>query len=209
MRFEIRLYIEGGGDHHRTRRPFVTGFHTFFKELRDMAAARGGMVTVTMCGGRTQTCDDYKIATQTHPESLNFLLVDAEGPVQGSSPWEHLRTELGKKLFESAKLVDKHCHLMVEAMEAWLVADRETLKEYYGQGFSENALPRHNNVEKIAKDALASGLENATRLTRKGRYHKTHHGPQILERIRPSVVRKKAPGCDRLFTTLETEINNA
>ena len=162
-----------------------------------------------MCGGRPNTCDDFKLATQSHPGVLSFLLVDAEGPVQLSSPWEHLKAQLGKKLFDRLDLADQYCHLMTEAMEAWLIADRETVKGYYGQRFNENALPANNNVEKIAKDALASGLENATRSTQKGRYHKTHHGPQILERIRPEVVRRKAPGCERLFNTLETEINNA
>jgi hypothetical protein len=88
-------------------------------------------------------------------------------------------------------------------MEAWLIADLEKLSDYYGQGFQASAIPENRNVEQIDKRALEDSLHNATRQSRKkGPYHKTRHAPDILERIRASVVRTKAPACDRLFVTL-------
>lgn len=36
---------------------------------------------------------------------------------------------------------DHSLHLMVQCMEAWLVADPDCLKAYYGRGFNERRLP--------------------------------------------------------------------
>ncbi len=64
-------------------------------------------------------------------------------------------------------------------------------------------------MEKIDKATLGRSLEKATRETKKGAYHKTRHAPEILERIRASVVRVKAPYCDRLLKTLADCIETA
>lgn len=58
---------------------------------------------------------------------------------------------------------------MVQAMEAWFIADVETLKKFYGNGFKENSLPKTSNVEIITKDSLEPSLKNATRNTTKGK----------------------------------------
>ena len=98
---------------------------------------------------------------------------------------------------------DAHVHLMVEAMEAWIVAGAVALKRYYGQNFQVSALPRARNVETVPKQQLFAALDAATRNTQKGRYHKTHHAPELVEILSPSTVRQRAPHCDRLFVTLE------
>lgn len=97
----------------------------------------------------------------------------------------------------------EQCHLIVQMVEAWLVADPKSLSEYYGSGFHANSLPAREDVEAIEKRDLLSGLERATQKTQKGRYHKIHHGPALLARVRPDVVRRRAKHCDRLFVTLE------
>jgi hypothetical protein len=44
---------------------------------------------------------------------------------------------------------------MVQAMEAWFLADREALAEFYGNGFSAQNLPGSpTNIEAIPKDDL-------------------------------------------------------
>jgi hypothetical protein len=141
-------------------------------------------------------------------EAFNLLLVDAEGPVNHRSPWQHLKARVGDG-WDRPGVGDERCHLMIQAMEAWLIADREALRDYYGQHFHENALPDNRNVEQIEKDRLLRSLDEATRHSRKGKYHKTRHAPELLERIRSQVVRQRAPSCDRLFETLLTEIKAA
>lgn len=93
---------------------------------------------------------------------------------------------------------------MVQCMEAWFLADRAALEEYYGQGFKSQSLPRNPKIEDIPKQDLMQGLEAATRETTKGNYHKTKHGFEILERIDPSKVRTASKFADLFFIELLT-----
>ena len=204
----VRIYVEGGGDHKDTKGRFETAFGRFLKELRDRARRKRIRWNVTACGGRTATFDAYAMALRSHPDAFNVLLVDSEGPVSYPSPCEHLSNRPHDR-WQNPGVDDRHCHLMVQTMEAWLIADREKLREYYGQDFYEKALPDNPNVEEIEKDTLLKALKHATRHTKKREYHKTRHAPQILERIRASEVRQKASFCDRLFNTLIAEIDAA
>jgi len=127
------------------------------------------------------------------------LLVDAEGPVC-TPPWQHLQDGNGWSVLD---IDDEHCHLMVQTMEAWFIEDRDTLVRFYGPVFGEGALPKHANVEQIDKSTLASALKAATRHTSKGEYHKIRHGCKLLAQLESAKVRRAAPHCERLFTTLE------
>lgn len=204
----IRLYIEGGGHDKAGKVKLRKAFDAFFGELRDTARRKRIAVKPLPCGSRTATFQKFKAAIRLHSDSFNVLLVDAEGPVPSVSPWEHLKRRREDQ-WDNPGAEDKHCHLMVQTMEAWLIADREKLREYYGQGFQESALPANQNVERVHKDTLMTALKRATRGTRKKEYHKTRDAPKILERIRPAEVRARASSCQRLFDTLTAEIDAA
>jgi len=96
---------------------------------------------------------------------------------------------------------------MVQTMEAWLIADREALARFYGQGFGVSAIPMHSNVEQIDKSTLESALKAATRHTSKGEYHKIHHGCKLLTQLDSARVRYAALHCERLFTTLVAKMS--
>ena len=202
---EIRIYVEGGGDSGHTRRRLRGAFGEFFGELRDLARARRVHWDIIPCGSRGSAFEDFHKALKSRHHALNFLLVDSETPVSADSPWRHLKFDSGDN-WDNPGVEDKHCHLMVQLMEAWLIADRERLLEYYGQDFHENALPSNRNVEQINKKTLLDAMKRATRDTTKGEYHKTRHAPMLLERVRASVVRTRASFCDRLFRIVATEI---
>jgi hypothetical protein len=91
---------------------------------------------------------------------------------------------------------------MAQAMEAWLIADVETLREYYGPDFNANPIPRNANVEQIDKNQLKRALTDATRKTTKGKYDEVKHACEILQKLDVVKVRKAAFHCDRLFKTL-------
>ncbi len=95
---------------------------------------------------------------------------------------------------------------MVHMMEAWFFADVETLKNFFGQGFNPNCLPGNQHVEQIAKADLESALKAATKHTAKGEYHKIKHGPKLLKTLSALKVRRAAPHCNRIFTTLEGKL---
>ena len=200
----IRIYVEGGGDYEGTKTEFRKGFHAFLEQLQRWVGSEFRNPKVLPCGGRDLTYKSFRHALEDHPDACNILLVDTEGPVTGK-PREHLQATKG---WQFPPDTDDNCHLMVQAMEAWLVADREALKRFYGLGFNENAIPRRQNVEEIPKPELENCLQDAAQHTTKKEYHKTRHAPKILALLDASVVRKAAPHCDRLFTTLQAVIES-
>jgi hypothetical protein len=105
------------------------------------------------------------------------LLVDADAPVRINSPWEHLKAR--DNLDKPAVVDDHNCHLRVQTMEAWFIADIPTLKKFYGQDFQENSIPKDDNVEIISKDILEPTLKTATGSTSKGEYHKVKHAYKL------------------------------
>ena len=198
---EIRIYIEGGGDKKDTKARIREGFSGFLKDLVQIARSKRIKWQIIICGTRNSAFNDFQNALNAHPDAFNVLLVDSEAPVKKTqTPWEHLKS---RDNWDSPGVDDHHCHLMVQAMEAWFIADIDTLKEFYGQGFKENSIPKITNVETIHKDLLEPSLKAATRDTKsKGEYQKIKHASQLLNRLNVTKVRKASTYCDRLFTTL-------
>jgi hypothetical protein len=199
---EIRIYVEGGGDSKDTKAFCRQGFSVFLDTLRSVARGKRVRWAIIACGPRQRAFEDFKIAEREHPTAFNVLLVDSESPVL-HSPWQHLGERDG---WDIRGLSNDRCHLMVQAMEAWFVADRETLSQYYGQGFNSNPIPLGQNVENIPKEVLHSALKEATRHTSKGEYHKVRHAYKLLELIDPTSVRQASQYCDRLFTTVREKM---
>ena len=199
---EIRIYVEGGGDQ-RFGKAFVQeGFSKFLSPLREMSRERRIRWYVVACGSRQSAFNDFEIALKQHRNAFNVLLVDAEGPVT-RPPWEHLQD---RDRWSMQGIPGDHCHLMVQVMEAWIVADIETLRRFYGQGFNAKPIPGQDDVESISKTDLERALIQATRNTQKGEYHKIRHGTKILGLVDVSKVRNQARYCERMFRTLSDKI---
>jgi Domain of unknown function (DUF4276) len=204
MTKEIRIYIEGGGDGKNTKALIRQGFSQLLKPLVELAKSQKIKWNIIICGSRNNAFRDFKNALKSHPEAFNVLLVDAEAPVTIDSPWAHLK--LRDNWDKPAGVDDSHCHLMVQAMEAWFLADIETLKKFYGQGFKESAIPKNSNVETIDKDRLEPSLKTATRSTTKGEYQKIKHASKLLELLDVAKVRQASPYCERLHTTITAKM---
>jgi Domain of unknown function (DUF4276) len=202
----IELFVEGGGDQRATKDAFRDAMGRFLEPLRKLARSKGIRWHINACGGRQAAFSAYCTAVAQSPSVFNVLLVDSEGPVKAASPWRHLKDRDG---WDNPGAEDKHCHLMVQAMEAWLVADRDNLRRFYGQAFNDKALPKNPNVEKVTKAALATALDMATRRTKKGAYHKTNHAFRILETTSLKKVRTAASFCERLVTILAAEMGGS
>jgi hypothetical protein len=197
----LRIYVEGGGDRTVTSALCRRAFSEFFKKI----VPEGRRPKVIACGSRNDTFDDFRIALLKHPEAVVLLLVDAEGPVhEGSSVWAHLKSR--DRWEQPTRATDENAHLMVQCMEAWILADERTLKDYFGQGFSTSALPRRPDIEQIQKAEVFQALKDATRHVKtKGEYHKTRHGFDLMTRIDPEKVRRASPHAERLCMVLLRE----
>src|SRR5258706_1071505 len=151
---EIRLYIEGGGDSRDTKAFLRQGFSIFFGQIVQRARNKNVRWQLIMCGSRNSAFDAFRTSVRQRPDTFHVLLIDAEGPVQ-ATPWDHLR-QRGEWHGDGAH--DEHCHLMVQTMEAWFVADIKVLVAFYGAGFNANHIPRNPDVEHISKDQLRTSL---------------------------------------------------
>ena len=197
-----RVYVEGGGDTNPLKTRCRHAFQSFFRK----AGLVGRMPRVFACGGRQQAYRDFCHALRAANDGdFVALLVDSEGPVdEDSGPWVHLRGRDNREQPEGA--TDDNAHLMVQCMEAWILADKDRLQAFFGRGFSRNALPGNRNIEEVAKADVLDGLRNATRQCQpKGEYGKGRHSFEILSEIDPSKVQAASPHAERLIDTLRAK----
>jgi hypothetical protein len=196
----VRIYVEGGGNQRSTLNNCRQAFRLFLEKV-----VPRGSFEIIASGDRNKAFKDFRLALKQHPQDYIILLVDSEEAVLGG-PWPHLANRRGDHWNRPRGATDDQAHLMVQAMESWFLADRQVLIDYYGQGFLANALPRQANIEIVPKKDVFRALKNASRNTaKKGEYHKTRHGFDLLERIDPNRVRHASLHADRLFLVLERE----
>jgi hypothetical protein len=203
----VRVYVEGAGDYKHTDK--ATACRRGFQELFEKLGLPERRLSVIACGSRHQTFNDFRKAVQqvTRQQTDDFviLLVDSEGPVAAPGAWAHLHARDGWQRPEGT--VEDQAHLMVQCMEAWFLADREALIEFYGQGFLAGALPDQPNIEQILKRSLLPVLKHASKQTSKGPYDKVKHGFALLARINPQSLRQASVHARRLFDVLIRETN--
>jgi hypothetical protein len=194
----VRIYVEGGFQG-STKSDCRQAFRSFFGKLIPPRS-----FTVIASGDRNSAFQNFCLALTSHPDDYIILLVDSEEAVMADS-WQHLRDRSGDKWHRPAAAHEDQAHLMVQAMEAWFLADQQALTDYYGQGFLAGSLPGQPNIELIPKQDVFSALQHASRKTQKGEYHKTRHGFDLLERIDPKRVRAASHHADRLLVVLQRE----
>ena len=159
---------------------------------------------------RTKAYDRFKTLMQNHEKAI--LLIDSEKAIRANyqdRPWDFLKS------FEQwdwvSGLKDEDCHLMVQCMEAWFLADKKCLTDYYGAKFNVNRLPS-SPIEGISKDQFQSILSHAaSQCKSKNKYDKGRDSFKILLLVDPDKVRAKSPWAERFFSTMsqimETEIS--
>ena len=185
---EVYVYYEGDKKLQPGLRKFLDEFYR-----------QGAKIRLVAGGG--DCVGDFITGMKSNNNAVNILLKDSEErniqeALREVKSHDHWDTKLG------SQVGDEQLHFMVQVMESWFLADRQALRSYYGQDFLESRLPSNSNVEEISKDDVLNGLEEATRDTKKGKYHKTRHAPDLLERMDGATVRAAA-ACNRLFVALE------
>ena len=196
----VKIYVEGGGDDEDTITRCRQGFAAYCAK----AAPGRSRPRIVPCGGRNQTFDKFKAAVgSSNASDLCVLLVDSEGAVGATSPTVYLSS---RDKWDFSRLKTHHIFLMVQAMEAWFLADRETLAAFYDGGFLPKSLPgASTNIEAVSKDDLESALKKATRRANtKGEYHKINHGAALLALIDPIKVENASPHAARFHQFLRS-----
>jgi hypothetical protein len=162
------------------------GFRAFYRSL--VALARERNVDLQFRSGKSgpQVKRDVALDKKQNPEQWIIALLDSEG--------------------EAFDAEDPDVFWMVEVMEAWFLADPEALGRFYGRNATLSALPGTQDVESIPKARVMTALKELTRTTKKGKYHKTVHAPEILKQLNTERVRKAAKNCNRMFREIERRL---
>lgn len=205
----VKLFVEGGGNSNELH----TDCRRAFKSFLSKSGLEGHMPRIIACGTRNEAYSDYCTAIENGEEAI--LLVDSESSViipqdvtdddRTWKPWHHLKNRRGQDgqladcWDKPQNVTESDCHLMVELMESWFIADIDTLKQYYGQGFNESCLPKQTNIENISKNEVIKALKAATKNTQKGSYSKGRHSLEILERINPHRVIERSKWANRFI----------
>ena len=201
----VKLYVEGGGDASTLKSECRRGFNEFLRK----AGLDGRMPRIVACGSRQNAFDSFCTAVKNNEDA--FLLVDSEivvnpcyqqGEPKDWQPWQHLFERDSWQKPTPAQ--DIHCHLMTQVMEAWFLADRESLAHFFGSGFQETKLPAvARPIETIDKNTLYSSIQKATAHCKsKACYGKGLHSFKILALLTPSKVIECCPWAKRLVDTL-------
>jgi hypothetical protein len=198
---KIEIFVEGGGNQAVTRARCRQAFSTYCNKV----APTHPKPTVVPCGGRADAFSSFLFAlTRGDRNTIFELLVDSEEAVTSPTTVSHL-SRRDKWVFP--QLGNHRIFLMVQAMEAWLLADRATLMNFYGTGFRGNSLPgSEENIEAIRKDDLEPSLKRASKDTTKGEYHKTKHGFALLALIDPARVENASPNAAALHQFLREQL---
>ena len=201
----VAIYMEGGGNGRDTKDALRRGMGALLGPLKQAARDKSMRWRLVCCGPRDEAFRRFQNTLQDGDDSVVVLLVDAEQPV-ATAPGVHLQA---RDRWDMMNIDTNSVHLMVQTMEAWIVADANAVRGYYGQGFNAGALPRAADLEGVSKRDLENSLHQATQHTQKGTYHKIRHASDLLQRIDPETVKARCRHCRRLFDELGRMIEAA
>lgn len=205
---EIAVYVEGGGNTAGQKAELRQGFDALFASEKSKVREKNGSLRFICCGSRQQAYETFLNSLAMHPETINALLVDSETPIDPVPENEaedararvaHLQQKNGTAGrgqgdgWQLTNIPPERVHLMVQCMEAWIVADPDALEAFYQKHFKKVSLPKRMNLEDEPKADLYEKLKNATKGTTKGEYGKIKHASKLLFVIDPERVAEHCP----------------
>ena len=183
----LKIYVEGGGNTSVLKKELRRGFSRLFQN----AGFAGNIPRFIACGRRQEAHKDFCRAVENGQNAM--LLVDSEqgissrhqsGNASEWEPWQHLAALPDNYPWKPPVQARKtDCHLMVQCMEAWFLADPAALEKIWTQSFRSIA-PPSADIEGIEKQKIYDLLKAATRSNRKGTtYGKGKHAFRLLAHI--------------------------
>lgn len=162
---KVLLFIEGTSDD--TNGDLRQGFENLLK--KELA---GKMPSIKLGDGMNQTITKFSntVRKDSFGEGGKFLLIDLDDDTK-------------TQRLTTFKLPESETFFMVQAMEAWFLSQPEILNDFYK---TDLKIPKRNASDIPKPDDV---LENLTKTTKKGKYHKVNHAVELLSKL--DIVRLK------------------
>jgi hypothetical protein len=197
----VRIYLEGGGHSKELHTRCQKAFH----ELLKSCGFAKRMPKLVACGSRFEAYDRFRTAQQKgRLGDLVFLWIDSEDPMADiAATWTHLKER--DNWVKPQGATDDQVLMMTTCMETWIVADRQTLREHYGQHLRDSGLPTIANLELRTRDFVQEALKTATAECA-NRYEKGKRSFQIFARLNPDALKAYLPSFERAMEILSRRL---
>lgn len=127
-------------------------------------------------------------------EDRLILLIDLDAPLNGK---EEDLTSLGLLATE------KNVFYMVQEMEAWFISQPAVLIEHWG----EDLFRSFKNKHPMAIPTPAKALEDLTKNSKHGKYHKISDGGKLLSHLDPLQLQKDFPDFKMMITKIKSIVH--
>jgi len=195
---EVTIHFEG----HSNLRP---GFHKLFEPHVNHARQQKIRFNLIAGGSRTEAAKDFLRSCRSQPFNVNVLLIDSEGPISDTAT--AIQSLRSLSFWDGSVVFDNdQVNLMVQAMEAWFIADPQALINHFGRDFNIKALPSPQNAESVSPSDLATAIREGLRNSGRRRYDKVTDGVKLLQLIDRVKVGQNCRHFQRLMDYLSREI---
>ena len=189
----VVIHFEGAKD-------LRAGFGALFGNHIERARRNRIRFDMIAGGSNPETVKYFLRSCRRNPSDLNVLLIDSESPAPSAA--EAIRALRSRSYWDaSAAPDDGQLNFMVQAMEAWFIADPRALSRHFGNGFAAGRLPNPQNAESASPNGLTDSINQALRAIggrRRKKYDKVRDGAKLLELIDEATVRQNCPAFGRL-----------
>ena len=185
---KVTIYLEGGGDAKALRILCREGFRKLFERC----GFRGRMPHLVAYGGRERAFDDFRTAHRKgNAQNIALMLIDSEDPMDDiNATWSHLEKRDQWKKPDDAD--DEQVLMMTTCMETWIVADRQSLRSFFGRELQESALPPVADLESRSRKEVQAKLVTATQRC-SNKYSKGKTSFRVLAELAPDVLSAHLP----------------
>ena len=182
------------------------GFDKLFGNHKERARQKRIRFDMIAGGANAETVKDFLRSCRRNPSDLNVLLIDSE--MSAPSADEAIRALRSRRYWDAnVSTEDGQLNFMVQAMEAWFIADPQAMARYFGNGFAVGRLPHPQNAESIHPNGLTDSINQALRGIggrRRKKYDKVSDGARLLALIDEATVRRNCPAFGRLTDFLSS-----
>lgn len=196
----LKIFVEGAG---KQNKKLASECRQAFAQLLEKLGVPHRQFKIIPCGARTVAFKEFCIAMGKGEHAM--LLIDSEAPVPHDDfqPWQFLKQNQADQWDKPTNAKDEDCHLMVQAMEAWLLADSKALAAYFGQGFSKAKLPKTTNLESLKKDRAFQILKTVSAKCGRDRIYHKNKAFAVLRTVQPSKIEQGSAWASRFFQEVQ------